>query len=711
MTEELIDQIFEINKDVNGKLEKELVPRNIRWKPKRFEFENMFSYGEGNVIDFTTLKGLIGLFAANASGKSSILSALSYCLFDKCDRAFKAVHVLNTQKMSFNCKFNFEIEGVDYFIERVGVQDKKGNVKVDVKFYQLDKDNKMIDLNGEARRNTNDVIRDYIGTYDDFLLTVLSIQNNSVGNFIDMGQADRKDLIAKFMGITVYDQLDQIAKSESKEITTLLKNYNKTDYPKLLEQRIQEIVVLKKNLETENIELDKVESKFKYENERLMEEMANIINIGNAPTNIILLESTQKKIISEKNTLAENNISIKQLVEKLKHVIDAIDIELNKFDLIKLKTNTTHYDNLNRDLQKIQNEIDKKTIEKASKKSILSSFGSNMEYDPHCSFCVKANKKHADHINKTGEEYNKIQIEIESLTLRKDNLIDDINLVSDVVEKNQKVNELIQRKSDLERKYNYANSEFLKNSTKLVQFENQLLTLEQDITLYYKQKDAIESNKNTNEKIKIIKDNINKLDSLIKTATRKISDLNGKLMLANEQKANYEEQIKNAKIWELQQHAYTYYMMAISRDGIPYNLISKALPTIESEINNILHQIVEFTVNLTTDGKNVIGHINYDGKKWPIEMGSGLEKFVLSLAIRVALINISNLPRPNFIAIDEGFGCADKENLNSMSSLLSYFRNTFDFVWVVSHLDAMKDMVDKQLEIKKERGFSKIMAV
>jgi DNA repair exonuclease SbcCD ATPase subunit len=711
MTEELIDQIFEINKDVNSKLEKELVPRNIRWKPKRFEFENMFSYGEGNAIDFTALKGLIGLFAANASGKSSILSALSYCLFDKCDRAFKAIHVLNTQKMSFNCKFNFEIEGVDYFIERVGVQDKKGNVKVDVKFYQLDKDGKMIDLNGEARRNTNDVIRDYIGTYDDFLLTVLSIQNNSVGNFIDMGQADRKDLIVKFMGITVYDQLDQIAKSESKEIITLLKNYSKTDYPKLLEQRIQEIVILKKTLETENIEFDKLESKFKYENDRLIEEMSNIINVGNAPTNIDVLENNQKKITSEKKTLAENNISIKQLVEKLKEAIDEIDIELNKVDLVKLKTNTNYYDALNSDLQKIQNEIDKKNVEIASKGSILSSFGNNVEYDPHCAFCVKANKKHADHIKKTGAEYSNIQMEIGALTIRKDDLVNGINLVYNVVEKNQKVNELTQRKNDLEKKYNYANSEFLKNSTKLVQFENQLLTLEQDIQLYYKQKDAIESNKNTNEKIKIIKESINKLDMLMKTATRKISDLNGKFLLANEQKANYEEQIKNAKIWELQQHAYTYYMMAISRDGIPYNLISKALPTLEAEINNILHQIVEFTVNLTTDGKNVIGHINYDGKKWPIEMGSGLEKFVLSLAIRVALINISNLPRPNFIAIDEGFGCADKDNLNSMSSLLSYFRNTFDFVWVVSHLDAMKDMVDKQLEIKKERGFSKIVAV
>jgi hypothetical protein len=171
-----------------------------------------------------------------------------------------------------------------------------------------------------------------------------------------------------------------------------------------------------------------------------MEVMANIINVGNAPTNIDVLESNQKKITSDKKTLAENNLSIKQLVEKLKEAIDEIDVELNKFDLVKLKTNTNYYDALNRDLQKIQNDIDKKNVELISKGSILSSFGSNMDYDPHCVFCVKANKKHADHIKKTGDEFSNIQMEIGALTLRKDDLINGINLASDVVEKNQKVN-------------------------------------------------------------------------------------------------------------------------------------------------------------------------------------------------------------------------------------------------------------------------------
>ena len=96
-----------------------------------------------------------GLFANNASGKSSVLSALSFCIFDKCDRAFKASHILNSQKMNFKCKFNFEVNGTDFFIERKGQADKKGNVKVDVKFWK-EEGGKVIELNGEARRSTND---------------------------------------------------------------------------------------------------------------------------------------------------------------------------------------------------------------------------------------------------------------------------------------------------------------------------------------------------------------------------------------------------------------------------------------------------------------------------------------------------------------------------------------------------------------------------
>lgn len=66
---ELIEKVKQLNKTINTQISKDKTPKNIRWKPKTFEFNNMFSYGEDNFIDFTQLKGTIGLFAPNASGK------------------------------------------------------------------------------------------------------------------------------------------------------------------------------------------------------------------------------------------------------------------------------------------------------------------------------------------------------------------------------------------------------------------------------------------------------------------------------------------------------------------------------------------------------------------------------------------------------------------------------------------------------------------
>ena len=103
-------------------------------------------------------------------------------------------------------------------------------------------------------------------------------------------------------------------------------------------------------------------------------------------------------------------------------------------------------------------------------------------------------------------------------------------------------------------------------------------------------------------------------------------------------------------------------------------------------------------------------HIVYDDDNvWPLELSSGMERFISSLAIRVALINVSNLPRSNFLAIDEGWGTMDSDNLNSVYSLFQYLKSQFQFTLIVSHIDSMRDAVDTLLEIKKEKNYSNIM--
>jgi DNA repair exonuclease SbcCD ATPase subunit len=85
-----------------------------------------------------------------------------------------------------------------------------------------------------------------------------------------------------------------------------------------------------------------------------------------------------------------------------------------------------------------------------------------------------------------------------------------------------------------------------------------------------------------------------------------------------------------------------------------------------------------------------------------------MERFISSLAIRIALINVSALPRPNFIAIDEGFGTLDSNHVTALISLFEYLRIKFDFSIIISHVDSMRDMVDKLISVDKVSGYSKI---
>lgn len=160
---------------------------------------------------------------------------------------------------------------------------------------------------------------------------------------------------------------------------------------------------------------------------------------------------------------------------------------------------------------------------------------------------------------------------------------------------------------------------------------------------------------------------------------------------------------------ESKYQAYEYYLDAISRDGVPYELIAAILPMVENEVNNILSQMVDFEIIFSVDGKNIITQIKYDDSNiWDLSLTSGMEKFISSLAIRTALINVSNLPRPNFIAIDEGFGNLDSDNMNSIFMLFNYLKSKFDFVMIVSHVESMRDVVDQLMEIKVQGGYSQI---
>ena len=702
MDDDTLESVHNINKELNTDLSKDDTSRNIRWKPIKFEFSNMFSYGEDNVIDFTKLSDVYGLFASNASGKSSLMDALCFIAFDKSAKAFKATHVMNSQKMSFHGKFTFEINDVQYVIERKGIRDKKNNVKVDVNFYKMEKEEK-ISLNSEARRSTNEIIRDYIGEYDDFVLTSLALQGNQ-GSFIEMGQTERKELLSQFIGLNVFDKLAAKGSDRLKEITGAIKTFNKENNQQKIETIKNDLNLLESKLIDSNMQKEQLAINKQKLDDDIQANQIKIVTLENVPTNVAALQK-------EKSGFAAKNDQAKQSIEKIdadtsekkKEYADA-SAKLTTF-ATDLKEKYEKYNSIYRNKQRMEQEMDKlKTLvnEKLKKLAHLDKH----EYDPNCKFCcdnifVKDAVATRGSLSKDKAEAKELSDALTAIKVEITNLESFVPQYEESVTLKERVNTLAAflSKKELERS-NLVNT-VEKNNARSVEIDSQ-------IELYEKSKEVIESNK-------VIEAAISGLRNEATTITARLKNINAEYVDAYSRKVSLTDQLKNIETqlieiekYENDQAAYQYYLTSIGKDGVPYKIISDAIPRIEQEVNNILSQIVEFTINIETDGKNVNVYIKYEDRKWPLELCSGMEKFVSALALRVALVNISNLPRPNFLVIDEGMSALDASNMAMVHSLFDYMKTHFDFIIVISHLDAMRDMVDKQLEIKKENGFSKI---
>jgi DNA repair exonuclease SbcCD ATPase subunit len=708
VTEDDIEELCKLNYELNKRIPLQNAVRNITWKPLRLEFSNMFSYGEGNYIDFTDFKGIYGLFAKNYSGKSSLFDILTFVIFDKSTRATKAGHVLNNSKKNFRAKFSFEIAGQVYFIERVGtLNEKTGSVKVDVNFW-TEEDGIEVMLNREDRDKTNYAIRDFLGTYDDFVMVSMSTQYDNK-NFVDTTQKDRKELLYKFLDIFIYDDLFRLAKEESKEYQTLIKELEKDDLTKVSSMLTSLIEVLKDELKDLEKSLEEVESDIKEKN-------TSIITLSKEYRQTdIELDIAHIKSQIEYLTMARDGAGadLQSIIVQENELVSRRK-ELQK--IVKRGGAANSYSELVDKYRDIQTKVDQS---KRKYEGILSEYKNAQakkehldkhEYDPNCEFC-------------TNNEFVKdAQKAIESMPQLLDAYASEFDTYRILISELEKVerdlsvakyfDKVVRELESVESKLAVLNTQKEATRYKGKTLQENIKEWKEKEVEYAKNSAIIEKNARIEENIKSLKTELCALEQrqleLKKQIRIKYSEVYRKeqeLDLCNSKLDKYLSYKKRYRIYEL-------YLQTMSREGIPYKIVETVLPVIENEVNQILNQIVDFTVRLEATGEKYIhGYIVYDEKRyWPIELTSGMERFVLSLAFRAALSEITALPKTNFLAIDEGFGVLDKENMTTMESLFSLFKERYDFIVIVSHIDTMRDFVDKTIGITKLNGYSKLEA-
>jgi DNA repair exonuclease SbcCD ATPase subunit/DNA repair exonuclease SbcCD nuclease subunit len=706
VTKEDLDGIEKINRDINSRIQPSELQRNISWKPIKFDFSNMFSYGERNVINFDKVNGLMGLFAPNAQGKSSLFDAISFCLFDKCSRAYKAAAIMNNRKSDFHCQLEFSVDGVVYGIRREGRIINKGkNVKVDVEFWR-EGDSGRESLNGTERRDTNQVIETYVGRYEDFIMTALSLQSNNA-LFIDKSQSERKDLMAQFMGLDIFDKLYDTATNDIKDVNALIRNFRRTDFTSELAQKetdLSEKKIEYGELDSEKLELEKRKSELDEQIINLSQQIVPIqgnLNIDTLNSKLKTIEDDLKTWGDTKFDKTIKHTEAKELVREAKEMVDS-KVTINGTDIgdAQVQLNLVK-GNIKDTLHQI--ELLEQTIE--TNKEKLSHLAEH-EYDPNCNFCMNNVfvKDAKETEKKLGEQGN----QLETLNILHGALINQLGELAGVEDQFRQWKQWTNEHSRLITIRERLEADNKTAESKIELLTHQLETTKADIKRYNDNVETITNNQSLDiqiQNVRRLKQGVeNQISDVNKLMLRLMSEVGATKTYIDNMVAKMEE----VKELESKNQLYTFYLDAVKKDGVPYELISKALPAIENEVNNILGQVVDFSISMDTDGKNINARIVYEDQEWALEMCSGMEKFISGLAIRVALINICNLPRPNFLVIDEGFGTLDADNLSSLFMMMQYLKTQFDFIWVISHLEQMRDIVDGLIEIKKVDGFSKI---
>jgi len=565
----------------------------------------------------------------------------------------------------------------------------------------------VISRNGLSRNDTDKNIRKMFGTLDDFLLTSMASQLDSL-TFIKEGSTKRKEILAKFLDLEIFDKKFKMAKDDAADTRGALKRLEGREFDEDIEQANHEMQDSLNSINKHKTLCDKHEQTIN-DTQKLLEEIEN--KITSIPIDIIDINNARAELKSKKNQihtltkkneqLVKSNNDNQQLLVKLTSFLEQYDVDNLHIKKQQVDTKTDEYEQL-LSVLKIKN----KDIENNRKKVKLLE---THEYDPDCKFCCE--NKFVKQAHKAKEALPDMITEVTELRQQSVTLLHeidelDVDRLDDYIEK---YNKLVGRKKDVNQEISVAMAAIEGNNSKIQVFKHELINIENDINTYEKNQEAIENLEALVSKRNEYAVLISRAQSACNTCKEELNDLY-KLHGSYEQKLqNLADQKQELADLREEYSAYDLFMRCMHTSGISYDIIKKKLPAINEEIAKILANIVNFEVFFENEGSRLNVYIKHPSHEpRPIEMGSGAEKTIASMAIRLALLQVSNLPTPNVFIMDEPGTALDAENMDGFVRILDMVKNYYKIVILISHLDALKDCVDYVINVEKENGYAKV---
>lgn len=210
----------------------------------------------------------------------------------------------------------------------------------------------------------------------------------------------------------------------------------------------------------------------------------------------------------------------------------------------------------------------------------------------------------------------------------------------------------------------------------------------------------------------------NKIDELEENKKKTISSISEIQTILNNDKHNIEQYALQKEKCDKARESYELYNRLDKTfgdsEGKKLRMIAQSyiLRELLNKSNDYLIKISDrYRLSCQSSSLNIEVIDNYmGGRRRPVNMMSGGESFIISLALALGLSNLNNrLQSSNILFIDEGFGTLDNNTLESvMNTLVKLHEIGGQKIGIISHVETLRERISTKIELTQKGSHSEV---
>lgn len=153
-------------------------------------------------------------------------------------------------------------------------------------------------------------------------------------------------------------------------------------------------------------------------------------------------------------------------------------------------------------------------------------------------------------------------------------------------------------------------------------------------------------------------------------------------------------------------------MKVCDRSGFPLFILKTIAPTFNEYINKILHHFIDRYVTFAIDEEGeVMFYTKSNDSDMNFHFYGGMESLMIDLATKITFSHFGYCPMASFFVLDENISVLDEYHVQNIEVLFTFLKQHFHHILLISHLPNVKNIVDKDILIEKQDGYSRVDCV